>query len=209
LPPLRKKETMSASHTFQNEPAPPLNEKFVEKIHQICPETFLVCFRSKNKNVVVYQLNSVDGKVAPEAVKGYWLVMDQGKDYMPYRRRRNIRHDREELSYLDRKFAWGFKSKKVNDSKAEFSFNNFPFPMTILYQNGEAKLFLKIEDEKKTTRKFFVRSLYIDASDNLNLFNVKDNMKSLHLNTLEVTNPSQPQAKKIEITKDQKFVIKD
>lgn len=196
---------MSAHSTFTQGPAPPLSDHFVDDIHKLCPEVFLVCFRSKNKNVVLYQLNLEGGKVSSdEAVRGYWLVLDEGKDYKPYRRRRGIHHDREELSYLDLKFAWGTKTQKLSDHSASFSFETFPFPMTVLYKNGEAKLFTKIEN-----RKFFVRSLYIDASDNINLFNLKDNMKSLYLNTLEVTDPKKTKPVKILITRERKFVIQD
>lgn len=61
----------SSADSFMDGPAPPYNDALVSGIRKRAPYVFLVCFRNKNKNVVVYELCVRDGRVQDPPIRGY------------------------------------------------------------------------------------------------------------------------------------------
>lgn len=162
--------------SFLKGPAPA-----ADKIKAQAPSVFLVCFRSKNANVVVYEANlQEDGTLHPDQpVVGYWLLLEES-----YRNARSETHDREEFSYIDEKFAWGFHARRTSPHKAEFSFNQYPsLRMSVQVQSSTqtARVFMEWKG-----RKYLLQSLYISASERWRL-RPADNFQFMHLKTVDIT----------------------
>lgn len=173
---------------FEDGPAPDFGNNLITELKKKCPFIFLVCFRDKNKNVVIYQARVENNKLLDPPVEAYWLNLEPS--YRDARTKQKIMHDREELGFLDHKFAWGFEQKKKSDTEALFQFNNFKHPMTVKVNNNGAQLFAS-----KDNRKYLVRSLYIAASENIKIFNLKDNVKELYLSGTDITSKPYKPAK--------------
>ncbi len=171
------------SLSFEDGPAPEYGADLIARLKQKCPQVFLVCFRNKNKNVIVYQARtSPDGsKLLDPPVEGYWLILEPS--YQDARKVQGILHDREELSFVDRTFAWGFECKRDNDTNATFAFRNrLETPMVLKCSPAGAQLFIAHEN-----RRYNLRSLYIESSEEIHLFNLRDNVKELYLNAFDIT----------------------
>ena len=166
---------------FEDGHAPDFSTHLVKDLKDRCPHIFMVCFRDKNQNVMVYQA-CVDahGKLLDPPVEAYWLNLEPS--YRQARKAKGIHHDREDLSFLDRTLAWGFETKRRNDHTADFKFKQFDLTMTVKANTKGAKL-LAVMDEKK----YFLRSLTVKASENLHLLNIRDNLKSLCVYGLDIT----------------------
>jgi hypothetical protein len=162
--------------------APPHSANLTQDISRLHPSIFLVCYRTKNKNVVIYEANVVNGKFADTPIDAYWLLLEPS--YQAPRTKKGIRHNREELSWLDKRFAWGYTQRRLSDLEAEITFNNFPkVPLRIKLSNdGSTKAFIQWKNQQ-----YFLRSFFIDASDTINLLNVKDNFKSISFNCMNIT----------------------
>jgi hypothetical protein len=171
---------MASLKYFESGPAPDFGPELVTQLKVLCPNIFLVCFRDKNKNVMVYQARVANGVLLDPPVESYWLNLEPS--YRDSRRKKGIVHDREEQNFLDRRFAWGFESKRASDKECSFCFKNFNHPMTVKLTPKGAKLFAV-----KDGRKYFIRTLYVEASENIKLLNLKDNVKSLCVHGLDVT----------------------
>ncbi len=79
--------------------------------------------RTHNKNTIVYELNFKNGKVNTEdPVHVFWLRYQE-------------RGQKEELSYIQRKFAYGLKSKKIAENQYELSLVSYK-KYKIYLQNG-------------------------------------------------------------------------
>jgi len=165
---------------FEDGPAPEFGAELVTRLKALCPHIFLVCFRDKNQNVMIYQARVADGKLLDPPVESYWLVLEPS--YLAARRKSGIVHDREEQSFLDRKFAWGYGATRLSDTEASFHFKNFANPMTVKVSPKGSKLFSVIDG-----RKYFLRTIFVKASENIKLLNIRDNLKSLCINGLDVT----------------------
>ena len=165
---------------FETDQCPEFGDNLVSKIRAICPFVFLICYRNKNKNIVVYQLRVQDGKLLDPPIESYWLIFEES--YQQARRKQNIQHNREELSYLDHLFAWGFNQQRISDKEASFSFKNHNHPMVVKLINNEACLFTNWKDKK-----YMLRSLWIDTSDEIKLLNIQDNVRELSLSGLDIT----------------------
>lgn len=166
---------------FEDKQAPDYGPELVTKLKAICPYIFLVCFRNKNKNVMVYQLRVEEGKIADPPIEYYWLNLEPS--YRESRRRKRIMHDRESPSFLDNKVAWGYESKRISDTECSFKFKNFDQAMTVKLDSKGAKLFAS-----KDGHKYFVRTLFITASENIKMINLRDNVKSLCVHGFDITN---------------------
>lgn len=67
--------------------------------------------RSVNSNTIVYTLNNKDGKLnEAEPIKPYWIKYANKKES-------------EDLSYIQRKYAYGVEAKIIDVSKQIFSFH--------------------------------------------------------------------------------------
>ena len=166
--------------SFADGPAPEYGPSMVKEIMKRCPLAFLVCMRSKNKNVVVYKLNVKDGKIANPPIDGFWLDVDPA--YRKPRRAKGIRHDRVEFGFLDRTLAWKINVNEKKDTTLKVSFQLFSHPLTVKYENGQANVY--------TTHKgstYLFRSMYIDTGENLTLGNILNNCKTLYFNGLNLS----------------------
>jgi len=175
------------SRAFEDGPAPQYDGNVISKIKEKCPQVFIVCFRDKNKNLMIYQARVKDNKLMNPPIESYWLILEPS--YQQARKKQKIHHDREEPSFLDHRFAWGFEQKRISDTEATFGFKNHPYPMTVkINEKGEAQLFCH-----KDNRMYLIRSLYIASSENIHLFNLKSNVKTLSITGFDVTaKPFQP-----------------
>jgi hypothetical protein len=174
--------------TFEDGPAPAYSSDLVTHLKAACPHIFLICFRNKNHNVVVYQANVVNGVFQDPPVSCYWLILEPS--YQVDRRARGIHHDREELNYVERTVGFSYEATRVSDKECKFAFTNFPQTMTIKIGESGAQLF-----GVRDGRKYLVRSMYIESPESVNLFNLSDNVKTLYLNALDIT------AKPFQVTK--------
>jgi len=168
---------------FEDGPAPNYGDDLVAQLKVKCPFVFLVCFRDKNKNVMIYQASVENGKLANPPIESYWLNLEPS--YREARKKKNIHHDREEQGFLDKKFAWGFEQKRISDAEATFTFLNFPetvMTVKLSPNKQEAQLFCKYQD-----RKYLLRSLFIAASEDIHIFNLRKNVKTLYLNGTDIT----------------------
>lgn len=156
----------------------------VKMLKKICPTIFLVCFRSKNANCVVYEaMLDEEGKVIRDApVEGYWIMFEP--DHMKARRARNIIHDREEFAFLDTHVAWGFQATKSTDTLIKFHFNRLP----------TAKCAVKIKPQKtcqlitvQNNRILVGNYMYVEGSENPHLLNLSQNIRQLYINVVDVT----------------------
>lgn len=165
---------------FESGPAPAYDGDVISAIKKACPFVFLVCFRDKNKNLMIYQTRVKDGKLLEPPIENYWLILEPS--YQEARKKSGIIHDREEPSFLDRNFAWGFEQKRVSDTEATFKFKNNDQSMTVKLSPTGAQLFVA-----KDARKYLIRSLYIAASEDIKIFDLKKNVKTLFVSGLDIT----------------------
>lgn len=83
--------------------------------------------RTSNTNTIVYELNYKDGIVDTEnPVQPFWIRYQE-------------RGQREELSFIQRKFAYGIKAKKISENQYELSFVSYK----------KYKLYLRLGPDKK------------------------------------------------------------
>jgi len=83
--------------------------------------------RTPNTNTIVYELNYENGIVDKEnPVQGFWIrYQEHGQ--------------REDLSYIQRKFAYGLKTKKISENQYELSFVSYK----------KYKMYLRLGADKK------------------------------------------------------------
>ena len=172
----------AAANGFEDGPAPEYGKDLVARIRQRRPNVFLVCLRDKNRNVVVYEARIKDKKLLDPPVEAYWLILEPS--YQEPRRRQGLVHDREELGFLDHKFGWGFEARRKSDTEAQFTFKAFRHDMTVkVADNGREAYLLTTLDQ----RKYMMQQMYVKASDNIRLLNLQDNVKSILLKGLDIT----------------------
>ncbi len=171
---------MSRLKAFEDKPAPVFGDNLFARVKEVCPDVFLICFRSKNKNVVVYQARVQDGKLMDPPVEAYWLILEPS--YQAERRSRNIMHDREDLGFFDVTFAWGFSQERQNDTTAKFAFDRFKHDCTIKITPKGAQLFTIKNDSK-----YLLRSMFVEASESINIQNLQDNCKMLYFSCMNIS----------------------
>jgi len=175
------------------------------------PTIFLHCFRSKNNNVMVY--NALDNGNKAE---GFWLMLD--KEYRKTRyktmlEKKEAFHDREEMNYIERKFAWSFQF----DPKTR----RFTFGLL-----AKLPLFMKVKTDKKTGeekaylncalggRKYIIHSMYVDTGESysltkLNPTNLLSQVDILYIQGLDITEKNNHHPAKVEIIKDGKLLFEE
>lgn len=83
--------------------------------------------RTHNTNTIVYELNYKDGSIDTEnPVLAFWIRYQE-------------KGQREDLSFVQRKFAYGLKSKKISENQYELSFVSYK----------KYKMYLKLGADKK------------------------------------------------------------
>lgn len=169
--------------SFLEGPAPTPDDNIVRKIQQAHPTVFLACLKNKNKNVAVYEVLHKDGKLCNPPITGYCLVLDPGADYQAKRRAQGIAHDRSPFNVMDLKYAWGYESKRLSDTQAEFWFTQKPdkkFTVTLL--NRQAKMSIM-----KDGRKYLLNQMYVKINDTFHLLDPTRNVEELYFQGLDVT----------------------
>lgn len=104
--------------------------------------------RTPNANTIVYDLNlSSDGKLNTEQpVKVYWLKFAE-------------KGQKEELNYIQRKFAYGLNTKAQNNGSYDIRFVSYKkFPLTLM-KGGDGKyhIFASIAQKQVILNRIFVK----------------------------------------------------
>ncbi|MCL4638101.1 MULTISPECIES: DUF4833 domain-containing protein [Olivibacter] len=104
--------------------------------------------RDPNKNTVVYTLNKKDGKIdEDEPVSAYWILYEEDGE-------------RKDLSYIQRKFAYGIDHKKVSDNEYEIrltSCKSIPFRLAYCPLSKQYEAFTSINNKPAIVERIFVR----------------------------------------------------
>lgn len=104
--------------------------------------------RTPNANTIVYDLNlNSDGKLNTEQpVKVYWLKYAE-------------RGQKEELNYIQRKFAYGLNTKVLNNGSYDIRFVSYKkFPLTLM-KGGDGKyhIFASVAQKQVILNRIFVK----------------------------------------------------
>ncbi|MFD1255637.1 DUF4833 domain-containing protein [Mucilaginibacter terrae] len=104
--------------------------------------------RTPNANTIIYELNlSSDEKPDAETpVHAYWI-------------RYNEKGQKEELSYIQRKFAYGITSKPLGNGKYDIRFVSYKkFPLTLMKgTDGKYHIFATISQRQFIVNQIFVK----------------------------------------------------
>lgn len=180
----RQKKHLPSMKTFEDRLAPAYSPHLFEAVRKVCPRIFVLFFRKKNQNVVVYEANIVNGEFSSAApVSAYWLILEPS--YQQARRQQGIQHDREELNFLEQRLGFGFEAKVTAPTRCEFRFTNRPDDLIVLKLNpatGSVDAFTAIGD-----RKYRLESLFVIGSEYPHLFNLQDNIEKLEVNVIDIT----------------------
>lgn len=93
----------------------------IPKIRALNPRVFCAFVRNKNGNVVLLEGRVSQGRLVD--VDEFWL--DLQPEYREAARRRGRKHDRDELSLLDRR-TYGFAATRVDDRTLKLVFHQVP-----------------------------------------------------------------------------------
>ena len=86
--------------------------------------------RTSNTNTIVYELNLQNGNINNEnPIKEYWIRYQE-------------KGQREDLNYIQRKFAYGIKSKKIAENQYELSFVSYKKYKMILKLAADNKFYV-------------------------------------------------------------------
>jgi len=104
--------------------------------------------RDPNRNTVVYTLNKKDGQLDEEnPVKAYWILYEE-------------EGERKELSYIQRKFAYGVNAKKLAENEYEIhltSCKSIPLRLAYCPTSGQYEAFTAIHNKPAVVERIFVR----------------------------------------------------
>jgi len=104
--------------------------------------------RDPNRNTVVYTLNKKDGQLDEEnPVKAYWILYEE-------------EGERKELSYIQRKFAYGINAKKLAENEYEIhltSCKRIPLRLAYCAESGQYEAFTAIHNKPAVVERIFVR----------------------------------------------------
>jgi len=103
--------------------------------------------RTSNKNTIICELNYNDGVLnEKKPVHVFWIrYAEQGQ--------------REELSYIQRTFAYGIKTKILSKDKYELRFVSYKkYPMHLMKaSNGKYYVFVKIQGKQAILNRLFIK----------------------------------------------------
>lgn len=104
--------------------------------------------RDPNTNTIVYELNNdKDGKlIKDEPVHPYWIKYAE-------------KGQKEELNYIQRKFAYGLTAKPVSTEKYDIRFVSYKkFPLTLMKGEDEKyHIFAVVEQKQLIINRIFVK----------------------------------------------------
>lgn len=102
--------------------------------------------RTPNTNTIVYELNYKNGKIdTEEPVHGFWIRYQENGQ-------------REDLNYIQRKFAYGLKTKKIAENQYEISFVSYKKYKMYLRMGADKKFHLYTNINQKTAE---LTSIYL------------------------------------------------
>ena len=103
--------------------------------------------RTPNTNTIIYELNARNGQVDEEnPINVYWLKYAVGGQ-------------REELNYVQRKFAYGIITKKLSNERYDVRFVSYKkFPLLLMKANdGKYHIFATIAQKQMILSRIFVK----------------------------------------------------
>jgi hypothetical protein len=104
--------------------------------------------RTSNLNTIVYDLNiNSDGKPdEDEPIKAYWI-------------RYSEKGQKQDLNYIQRKFAYGVSSKQLNGEKYDIRFVSYKkYPLTLMKAaDGKYHIFALIAQKQVILNRIFVK----------------------------------------------------
>jgi hypothetical protein len=159
--------------SFTDAPAPDYGKNLVSELRKRNPNVVLVFFRNKNKNVVVCEAVKRGNSVALDV---YWLDIDPA--YRAPRRASGIRHDRSELTQLERDHAFGAKSTDIDANSCSVTFNSVPhYTLRLEMAPAGSKLVLHYEGNN-----YRLRSVNVIANDGMQVLISSAILKKLQVN---------------------------
>ena len=134
----------TGTDTAKNLPKP----KSVYPVPPVNANSLFYVQRTSNFNTIVYDLNlGNDGKPDnEEPVKAYWIrYAEKGQ--------------KEDLSYVQRKFAYGLTSKPLDNGKFDIRFVSYKkFPLTLMKAvDGKYHIFALISQKQIMLNRIFVK----------------------------------------------------
>ncbi|MBC7400040.1 MAG: DUF4833 domain-containing protein, partial [Mucilaginibacter sp.] len=103
--------------------------------------------RTANTNTIIYELNAPGGKIDPEnPLHVYWIrYAEKGQ--------------KEELSYIQRKFAYGLVTKKLSNDQYDVRFVSYKkFPLLLMKANdGKYHIFATVAQKQMMLNRLFVK----------------------------------------------------
>lgn len=112
------------------------------------PERLFYVQRTPNANTIVYDINTMaDGKPDPaEPVKVYWIKYAE-------------RSQKENLNYVQRKFAYGLVSRPLENGNFDIRFVSYKkFPLTLMKAtDGKYRIFAPISHRQAILNRIFVK----------------------------------------------------
>ena len=104
--------------------------------------------RDPNANTIIYDLNlNSDGKLnTDEPVKVYWIKYAE-------------KGQKEQLNFIQRKFAYGLNVKPLNNGNYDIRFVSYKkFPLTLMKtEDGKYHIFASIEQKQVILNRIFVK----------------------------------------------------
>ncbi len=124
------------------------DEKVVYPTPPVSALSLFYVQRNTNTNTIIYDLNyTSDGKLdASEPVKAYWIRYAEDSA-------------RKDLSYIQRKFAYGLTSKALANGSYDIRFVSYKkFPLTLMKtEDGKYHIFALIAQKKVMLNRIFVK----------------------------------------------------
>lgn len=91
------------------------------------PNQLFYMQRTPNTNTIIYELNYKNGNLDPEdPIHPYWIRYTENGQ-------------KQELNYIQKKFAYGLKMKKLSENNYEFSFVSYKKLKFYLMKGGDQK----------------------------------------------------------------------
>ena len=123
--------------TFEGSFLPGFSQEMVFPVPSGNSKQLFYLQRTHNLNTIVYELNYKNGMVDKEnPVRGFWIRYQE-------------RGQREELSFIQRKFAYGLKSIKISDNQYELSFVSYKKYKMYLRQGADKKFWVYTDINQK------------------------------------------------------------
>lgn len=111
------------------------------------PDQLFYLQRTHNKNTIVYELNKKDGVLnTSEPIHVFWIRYEENGQ-------------RKELSYIQRKFAYGIHAKKINEEHYRLSLTSYgAFPMDLIKgPDNSFKVYANANGKRIRLRRIFIK----------------------------------------------------